>query len=217
MGNTFSSKVGVRNALTEPDLRLAVKRDSKDAACSSSAVATSSGLHPTHSGLANWRGHVWFRAAQPRQKSCFRASEQALKRSCPRKEAYANIYNKLGAMGNTSSSKVVVRNALTDPHSSIAVKGDTKDAACSSPAAGTSSGLRPTDSGQANRREREWRSMMLSWWKSCFRASKHALKRSCLRKKPTQTSATILAFRETLFRLKLSPEMHLRTLTRVSL
>ena len=85
-GNTLSSKTVARNASADSHSRIAVNGDTKDATCSSPAVATSSGLRPTHSGLATWRRHVWIGKVQPRRRSRVRARDHGLKRSCLRKE-----------------------------------------------------------------------------------------------------------------------------------
>ena len=133
--------------------------------------------------------------------------------------AYANIYDDLGTMELhlEISSKLVVRKVLSKPYMRIFVKGETENVDWSSPAKGTLSWLRHTPIGLANRRSQVCRGKVPYRRKSSFGASEQALKRSCPRKEPTQTPRTILAFCETLFRLKLSSEMHLRAHTRVSL
>ena len=122
MGNTISSKVVAQKALTEPYSRNVVKGDTKDAACSSPAVGTSSGLPTTPSGQTDEEtyGLARFRivANLPSGLASTPSNDRVLERSL-----HLHL-RRAWAIGNTISSKVVVRNALTDPHSRIAVKGD---------------------------------------------------------------------------------------------
>ena len=122
------------------------------------------------------------------------------------KVAYTSIYDDFGTM----------ENADTNPYLRIAVTGATEYVGRTLPAEGHSSWLPPTLSGVANRRRRVWMRMALYGCKTRPRAGEHALKRSSPRKWPTPTSTTILARRNAIFRIKLLPNMKLRTRTCVS-
>ena len=81
----------------------------------------------------DWHGA----ASSPISSLDYRARLQTIVSS---KGTYTNICDELGAMGNTISSEVVVRKTPREPHFRITVKGDTKDAASTTPAEGTSAG-----------------------------------------------------------------------------
>ena len=85
IGNAISAIVAVRNALTGPYLRIAVKGATKYVAYGIPAEGHSSWLPPTRRGVASQRGRVRRSMASHRMETRPSSRKRAIKRSCLRK------------------------------------------------------------------------------------------------------------------------------------